>query len=262
MFVVICLLGGSLDVPAAVGTTRLEPATEAAFHAYVNSRETALERRVQGTQFLWCAERAERLAKVRQAGVVIEPGRAKAVTRITNGLVHDWIGATFIPGVTLAQTLAFLQNYDNHKKVYAPEVADSKLLSRDGGRFRVYLRLRKHKIITVVLNTEYDVMYQSLSSTRAASRSYSTRISELEDPGTPGEKEMPPGDDHGFLWKLNSYWRFEERDGGTYVECEAISLSRDIPVLLSGLIIPIVRELPEESLRRTLEATRNALMTR
>ena len=258
----LSLLGWLPGARAAVGTTRIEPHTEAAFQAYVKARETALERRAQGSSFLWCAERAERLTALRRSGVVIEPAREKAVTRINDGLVHDWIGATFIPGATLARTLAFLQNYDNHKNVYAPEVADSKLLGHDGDRYHVYLRLRKHKIVTVVLNTEYDVNYRRLSATRAWSRSYSTRIAEVEDPGTSSEKEMPPGHDHGFLWRLNSYWRFEERDGGTYVECEAISLSRDVPMLLSGLIIPIVKELPEESLRKTLEATRNALTAR
>ncbi len=258
----VCFLGWLHDAKAAVGTTRLEPRTAAEFQTYVKTREAGLERRAQGSSFLWCAERAERLAALRRSGVVIEPGRERAVTRINDGLVHDWIGATFIPGATLARTLAFLQNYDNHKNAYAPEVADSKLLGQDGDRYRVYLRLRKHKIVTVVLNTEYDVNYRRLSATRAWSRSYSTRIAEVEDPGTSGEKEMQPGHDHGFLWRLNSYWRFEERDGGTYVECEAISLSRDVPTLLSGLIMPIVKDLPEESLRKTLEATRNALMAR
>lgn len=252
----LAALLGQLPLEAAT----LESYTDAAFRAYVKQREAALDRRSQGSSFLWCAERAERLRLVHQNGVVVEPHAGKAITGVKDGLIHDWVGAAFIPGATLASTLTFVQNYNGHKNFYSPEVVDSKLLSRDGDHFRVFLRLRKHKVITVVLDTEYDVRYRPLGPHREESRSYSTRISEIRDPGTSSEQALPPGRDHGFLWRLNSYWRFEERDGGTYIECEAISLSRDVPALLSVLIIPIIKELPEESLRRTLDATRSAVM--
>jgi hypothetical protein len=74
-----------------------------------------------------------------------------------------------------------------------------------------------------------------------------------------GGRELPPGQDHGFLWRLNSYWRFEERDGGVYVECEAISLTRNVPLGLGWLVNPIIRSLPRESLANTLWATREAV---
>ncbi len=258
LVLVLSTMVGQLPGEAAT----LQSHTEAAFRAYVKQREAGLDRRSQGSSFLWCAERSERLRLVRQNGVAVEPHAGKAITEVKDGLIHDWVGATFIPGATLAGTLAFVQNYDGHKNFYAPEVVDSKLLSHDGDHFRVFLRLRKHKVITVVLDTEYDVRYRELDSHRAESRSYSTKISEIRDAGTPGEQAMPQGRDHGFLWKLYSYWRFEERDGGTYVECEAVSLSRDVPALLSILVIPIIKELPEVSLRRTLEGTRSAVMAR
>ncbi|MEK7751386.1 MAG: hypothetical protein AAB654_05680, partial [Acidobacteriota bacterium] len=140
-----------------------------------------------------------------------------------------------------------------------PEVTDSKLRRRDGDFFQVYLRLRKHKIFTVVLNTEYDITYRRVSPTRVASRSYSTKIAEVEKPGTASEYELPPGDDHGFLWRLHSFWRFEERDGGVYVEFEAVSLTRDVPRFVSAIVTPIVRHLPRESLELTLLNLRRAL---
>ena len=71
---------------------------------------------------------------------------------------------------------------------------------------------------------------------------------------------MPAGRDRGFLWRLNSYWAFNERDGGVYVECEAISLSRSIPSALAWLLDPMVRNLPKEFLGDTLTATRARLM--
>jgi hypothetical protein len=147
-----------------------------------------------------------------------------------------------------------LEDYDNHKRIYQPEVVDSKLLSRNGNDFKIFMRLLKRKILTVVLNTYHDVHYTQLDPQRWYSRSYSTRIAEVE-----GGSELPPGQDHGFLWRLNSYWRFEERDGGVYVECEAISLTRNVPRGLGWLVNPIIRSLPRESLANTLRATRDAM---
>ena len=120
------------------------------------------------------------------------------------------------------------------------------------------LRLLKRKVLTVVLNTGHEVHYRQLGPLRWRSVAYGTRIAEVRDPGKPQEQELPPGTGHGFLWRLNSYWTFQERDGGTYVECEAISLSRDVPKSLAWLIEPIVRKLPRESLENTLRATRRA----
>jgi hypothetical protein len=64
------------------------------------------------------------------------------------------------------------------------------------------------------------------------------------------------------MWALNSYWRFLERDGGVYVECQAVSLSRDIPwpLRLLPFVPGIIGDLPKESLEGTLTATRDALL--
>ena len=85
------------------------------------------------------------------------------------------------------------------------------------------------------------------------------KIAEVDNAGKRGEREMPPGTGHGFLWKLDTFWRFQQRDGGTWIECEAISLTRDIPTGLGWLIEPIIRSLPRESLENTLRETANAL---
>ena len=172
------------------------------------------------------------------------------------------MGCAFIPGATLAQTLAQVQNYDRHKDIYKPEVIDSRLISHSGNDYKIYLRLLKKKVITVVLNTEHSVRYFPISPTRARSYSYTTRISEVENAGKADEREQPPGTGHGFLWRLDSFWRFEERDGGVYIECQAVSLTRDVPAGLGWLIEPIIRNLPRESLASTLKATRSVLEKR
>jgi hypothetical protein len=174
-------------------------------------------------------------------------------------LIHDWIGAAFLPGATAAGTLETIQDYDNHKNMYRPEVIDSRLISRRGDNFRIHLRVLKKKIITVVLDTDHDVHYFQVDATRWGCRSYTTRTAEVEDAGKPSEKIQPPDAGYGFLWRLNSYWRFEERDGGVYAECRAISLTRDIPAGLGWIVKPIVSTLPKETLIHTLESTRRAV---
>ena len=247
--------------PAAL-STELKAPTLKAFEAYMRSAEARLEKQAAaGAEgFLWVDGSPARKRQVLQGTAIAEPWVDKGDIEIADGLIHDWVGAVFIPGVTLDQTLALLQNYDNHKNVYKPEVVDSRLLSRRGGDFTIFLRLLKKQVLTIVLDTNYDVHYIRVSPTRCYANSYSTRIAEVDKPGAPAARELPPGKGHGFLWRLNSFWRFEERDGGVYVECEAISLSRDVPTGLGWLINPIVRALPKDSLVKTLRATRQAFV--
>ena len=227
------------------------------FRGYVQQREAAIQSaRIRGEHFLWTDESEARLELVKSGEVVIQPAGKKGFTEIEGGLVHDWRGAAFIPNTTLAKVLALVQDYDNHKNIYAPEVVRSRVLAREGGDFKIFLRLVKKKVITVVLDTYHDVHYSSLDQNRAYSRSFTTRISEIAGAGTAKERPQPPGSDHGFLWNLNSYWRFQQRDGGVYLECEAISLTRDVPTGLGWLIMPIIRDLPKESLQNALTATR------
>jgi hypothetical protein len=153
-----------------------------------------------------------------------------------------------------------VQDYDNHKNIYKPDVIASKLISHHGNDFQIYLRLLKKKIMTVVLDTDHDVHYRSLDGARWTCRSYTTRIAEVEDAGSPKERVLPPDTGYGFLWRLYSYWRFQEREAGVYVECRAISLTRDVPLGLGWILEPIIQKLPKESLINTLEATRQALL--
>ena len=117
-------------------------------------------------------------------------------------------------------------------------------------------------MITTVLYTEHEVHYQMMDATHAWSRSHTTRIQEVDNPGKPDEHLEPEGHGNGFLWRMNTYWRFEEKDGGVYVESESISLTRDIPEGLGWMIGPFVSSIPRESLTFTLVTTRSAVMER
>jgi hypothetical protein len=237
------------------GKADLKPQTVQDFDTYVKKAEARMDTGL----FLWTDGTPVRKQRVRNGEVAAEPWSGNGDIEISDGLIHDWVSAVFIPGASLQKVIALVQDYNNHKRIYKPEVIDSQLLSHNRNDFTVRLRLLKKKVITVVLNTDHEVHYVAIGPTRWSSRSYSTRIAEVESPGKPDEREAPPGKDHGFLWRLNSYWRFEEKDGGVYVECEAISLTRDVPAGLGWLINPIIRSLPRESLANTLKATRDAI---
>jgi hypothetical protein len=174
-------------------------------------------------------------------------------------LIHHWMGTAFIEKGTIKQAFAVLQDYDHHTTTYAPEVQRSKLISRSGDDFTAYLRFVKKKVITVVLDTYHQAHYGSFDSTHAYSRSYTTKVTEIEDPGTPHEREKSGDEEEGFMWKMNTYWRFEERDGGLYIQCEAVTLTRDVPFGLAWIIKPFITSIPKESLASTMVATRRAL---
>jgi hypothetical protein len=237
----------------------LKPETLAAFDKYIRLKEARLEQPPASGGFLWADREPGRRQQLRDGAVLAQPANDEREVKIPDGIIHDWIGAVFIPGTTVDKTIALVQDYSNHRNVYQPEVIDSKIVTHSGDDFKVYLRLKKKKVLTVVLNTEHDVHYVRLDRERWQSRSYSTHIGEVENAGKPDERELPAGKDHGFLWRLYSYWRFEERDGGVYVECEAVSLTRNVPSGLGWLIEPIIRKLPRESLVNTLLATRASL---
>jgi hypothetical protein len=263
--VVIALLLTIASV-ATSSAEQLQPETVAAFDSYVQQRETQISQELKTGSFLYvdglpAAERETAYGRLKKGEVITArmPPASDHPTHVSHGLIHHWLGTLFIPGVTLARTLAFLQDYDNQYKFYAPEVQRSKLLERNGNDFKVFLRLKKSKVITVILDTTYDVKYVPIAADRAASYSYSTRIAEVENPGKTDESEKAPGDDNGFMWRLNSYWRFLQRDGGVYVQLEAISLTRDIPTGVAWLVNPFVTSIPRESIDFTLVHTRDAL---
>ena len=162
----------------AVGSAaELKPETLTAFDKYIRLKEARLEQPPAAGRFLWADAAPDRNRQLRDGAVLAQPASDQREVNVPNGLIHDWVGAVFIPGTTVDKTIALVQDYSNHRNVYQPEVIDSKILTHSGDDFRVYLQLRKKKVLTVVLNTEHDVHYIRLDRERWRSRSYST----LED---------------------------------------------------------------------------------
>ena len=242
--------------PVQLGSSTVE-----AFDAYIRTAESGMEPSPQGSEpSLWPEESPERAKEVLGGQILAQPWAGKTPVKAPSGLIHDWIGAVFVSGGTVAGALGVVQDYDNHKKIYQPEVIDSRLIRREGDDFQIYLRLLKKKILSVVLDTDHDVHYSPVGAMHWLCRSRTTRICEVENAGKPAEKILPPYAGYGFLWRLYSYWQFQEKDGGVYVECRCISLTRDVPRGLGWIIEPIIKQLPKDSLIGTLRATRQALV--
>ncbi|HUS18794.1 MAG TPA: hypothetical protein VMZ25_04030 [Terriglobales bacterium] len=266
----LLLLASCPSLNPQVAAAELKPQTRHAFDRYVFLVEQRLETWKPGQPFLRvktlpALQQSQLIQRLKGGEVIIEKMTELDSGRevpVPSGMLHHWIATVFVPGANVQQTLTLLQDYNHHKDIYKSEVVDSKLLSRDGNRFRAYLRFYKKKIIGVTLNTEHAAEYFVLNPRQASSRSHTSKIAEVANAGEKDEHEKPVGNDNGFLWALNSYWRVEEGDGGVYIQCEAVSLTRDIPAMLSWAVKPFVTEVPRESLFNTLTSTRTALLQR
>jgi hypothetical protein len=265
-FALVVLLALS---PASADASELRPEAAQGFDHYVQLTERRMQSELStGSAFLWVDSLAEPHRS--EAYALLQRGEvlaAKLQTADPSGrsytpgaLIHHWVGTIFIPGVSLPQVLAVVQDYDRHAEYYKPDVMDSKKVAQSGDDFKVHYRLRKKKIITIILDADYDVHRHLLDATHAYSNSVSTRIAQVENAGQPNERELPVGNDGGYLWRLNSYWRYFDSGRGVFVQCEAISLTRDVPAAVSWLVGSFVQTVPRESLEFTLQSTRNAVL--
>lgn len=174
-------------------------------------------------------------------------------------LLHHWRGTAFAPGATTAGFERLMRNFDAYPRYYSPQVLQAKVLSEDGDRLRASMRVRQRHVLTVVLDATYDVTFGQLDPQHGFSFSRSTRIAEIDSPGSSAEHPLSAAEEHGFLWRLNTYWSYEERDGGLYMQIETVSLTRAIPHGLGWAVGPYIESIPRESLEFTLRSTCNAL---
>jgi hypothetical protein len=223
-------------------TTHLAQRTERAFEDY----RKAVEAKLDG--------KPRYISGLKPGEITIAPVARQGAIDVADGLVHDWVVASVVPHATPERVIAVLQDYAAYKSIYSPDVADSKVIRHEGDSWHVYLKLVKKKVLTVLLNGEFDVEYHALGNDRWSVVSRSARIVELD-----GDHELAPGEGHGFLWNLNAYWLIEPRSEGVYIECHTLSLSRDIPTGLGWIVKPFVSSVPKESLYETIQDTVRAL---
>jgi hypothetical protein len=237
------------------------PAAVSAFNSYIDKLEARLaqQHRSPGTFIAPVASGADSDARLRRGDLIVEKITPSNVPDLPGAMLHHLRGTAFAPGAKAADFERLMKNFNAYPQHYSPQVLQAKVLAQQGDRFQAMMRVRQVHIITVVMDMAYDITFARLDAQHGSSLAHSTKISEIDSPGTSHERAMGPGEDHGFLWRLDTYWSYEERDGGLYMQIESVSLTRSIPRGLAWAVGPFVESVPRESLEFTLRSTRTAL---
>ena len=258
----VCALApGILLLPVTVHAARLEPTTSKAWAEYVEAANMRMEQRLNpGNSFLWVDEAPARLQKVRSGEIVVSPVGLQSPMRVRSGLIHDWIGAVFIPHVSINDVLKVARDYARYKELYRPAVIDSKVIATGevNDRFSMLL-LAKSAFLKTAVDADYEASYVRVDNQRVYRVSRTTRVQEIENYGTPSQHMLNPGEGMGLIWRIATITRYVERDGGVYIEFEVMALSRDIPSSFRWLIEPLVTRASRRSLWVSLRQTRNAM---
>jgi hypothetical protein len=259
----------ALIAAAPLDAADLKPATTAAYERYVQAAEAQIARRRAGDSALYienlpAAERQRALAQIRRDEIYVQPMEVRDADgkeiEIPDGMVHNWLGAAFIPRATLEQTMNVLFNYERYKYIFKREVVGSRLLSRSDGDMKVNLRLQKKtSLVSVTYDCDYDVQYKHLDEHHAFSHTHAIRIQQVENAGRPDERLDPAGHDSGYLWGSSTFWEAEEVSDGVIVEWQVISLSRPIPFLVRWIVRPLIAHLAHETVTDMLSNTRKAV---
>ncbi len=245
-WLVVALMCGAVGVAAAAAGVEPSAGATAAFDGYVRS----VEARSHGVKTGMSAVEWDQL---RRGAVVVEAVSPAAGVAAPGAMVHHWRGTAFVAGAKAADFARVLKDFGAYPKVFAPEVLSAKVLSGSGDHVQMSMRVKQKHVITVVMDSTYDVTFEQAAG-RGSSVSRSMRIAEIAAPGTRDEHALSGADEHGFLWRQNTYWSYEERDGGLLMQIESVSLSRAIPHGLAWAVGPFVESVPKESLEFTLRS--------
>jgi len=240
-----------LTVPACAAQPSAEALT--AFDTYAAGIEARLAQQHHSAGIFLVPANESRL---RRGDLIIEQLTPPTVP---GALLHHWRGTAFVPGATAADFERLMRDFNSYPQHFSPEVLQAKTLARHDDRLQAFMRVRQHHVITVVMDTTYDVDFGHLDLRHGYSISRSTNISEIDGAGSPTEHALSASDAHGFLWRQNTYWSYEEHDGGLTMQIESVSLSRSIPRGLGWAVRPFVESVPRESLEFTLRSACNAL---
>jgi hypothetical protein len=252
-----------LLVTAGPGCVAAEPsaAAVAVFNSYTHQVETriAQQHRSQSAFLAPASSDPQSADRLRRGELIVEKLTPPAGADLPGAMLHHWRGTAFAPGAKAADFERLMKDFNGYPQRFSPQVLQARVLAQQGDRLQATMRVRQRHVITVVMDTAYDIAYGRLDAQHGYSISRSTRIDEIDSPGTARERVLNSSEEHGFLWRLNTYWSYEERDGGLYMQIESVSLTRSIPTGLGWAVRPFVESVPRESLEFTLRSTCNAL---
>jgi hypothetical protein len=244
-----------------ISAATLKPETKAAWDTYLQAANAAMQARLRpGAHFLWLDDEPDRAEHVRTKGPYIGPVSRQIPKKVPSGLIHDWLGAGFVPNVKIEDILRIVRDYDRYKEIYRPGVIGSMSHGTDGVKDLFSLRLANRSVVAkTALDTDDEASYIRVDDRRWYGFSNTTHIREVDKFGTPAQRTLPEDQGTGLIWRLSSITRLEERDGGVYAELEAIALSRDIPAAFRLFVTPIVRRVSRDSLATSLHQTKVAI---
>ena len=231
----------------------------AAFNAYAGEVESRLARQHGARNGFVAGIDAQKEARLRHGELLVERIAPAQELEMPGAMLHHWRGTAFVAGTKAADFERVMKDFSAYPKYFAPEVVEAQVLAQGGDHLQTSMRVRQHHVITVVMDTDYDVDFGRLDAQHGFSISRSTRIVEIDAAGTSKERALRDDEEHGFLWRMNTYWSYEERDGGLVMQIESISLTRSIPTGLGWAIGPFVESVPRESLEFTLRAASKTL---
>ena len=253
------MCAGFLISPIASHAAELKQAAVRTWDAYVETANLQMRDRMHNT-FLWVDESPDLIQRLRNGEILISSVGQRNPKPVPSGLIHDWIGAAFIPNARLEDVLSAARSYDHYKNFYQPAVVDSKSLGTAGDCDKYSMRVvNKEVVAETALDGEYEACYVQVDAKRWYSIGYSTRVQEVQGYGRPDERDLPPGQGSGYIWRLYSLARFEQTDNGVYFVLEAMALSRDIPFAVRWLVTPIVRDISKNSLLTSLRQMEEAV---
>ena len=236
------------------------PAALAAFNTCTAAVESRIARQHQSPSSFLVPPDASAERRLKAGELIIEPVTEPSQPIDSAGaMLHHWRGTAFAPLATAASLTRLLRDFAAYPQHFAPQVIAAHVLSQNHDHMQASMRIRQHHVITVVLDTTYDIDFTQPNPHRGSSTAHSTRITEIASPGTPSEHPLKSSAEHGFLWRQNTWWSYEERDGGLYLQIESVSLSRSIPTGLGWALRPYVESVPRESLEFTLRSACQAI---
>jgi hypothetical protein len=220
-----------------------------------------MQERVSSTRsFLWIDEDPARRQHLRSGEVVVLPLGKSSPTPVPHGLIHHWIGGVFIPGAQREDLIAVMNDYSRYDKIYRPTVIKAEPLDSAGDEKRFSLQwVQRVLFATVALDVQFVSTSIDLNRRQGYMTISSTSVQQIEHYGQKDERKLQPDEGSGYLWRVASFARFEERDGGLYLELEVFGLSRDLPTSLRLLLKPVIDHVPRQALSVKLEQTREAV---
>jgi hypothetical protein len=256
-----------IAVVAPVPSHAVEPTAAAvsAFDKYMATLEARISKQHQSKDNFVASVLSDpnNRAKLKRGESVLERLTPADPPDLPGAMLHHWRGTAFVPGAKVADFERLMEDFPNFPKTFAPDIVQSRILGRrdEPGRTTIQteMRVKQHHVITVVMDIAYDVDFARLDPQHGYSISRGTQIKEIASAGTKDEHAMSGADQHGFLWRLNTYWSYEESDGGLYMQIESVSLTRAIPAGFGWALKPFIESVPRESLEFTLQSATNAL---